>query len=300
MSRVLKQVIETPGRYLLVGVPCFIKAFHLLSEHVPILKERIVFTLGLVCGHLKTDRFAKAIGWQMGIHPSQLESIDFRVKLPNANASSYGAAVRGIGQLEETIVPMKDILVRNWGHGLFRYEACDYCDDVLAETADITIGDAWLPEYVADGKGTNIIVVRNSLIRDLINRNASELAFNAISAEKVYQSQAGGFRHRREGLSYRLFLKDKEQQWRPIKRVEPTDSLSKRRKRIYEGRTPLLRKANDAFDMALATNEFSTFKEEIQPVLDAYDRLYKRPFVVRAVLWILRRVKTFMKGFMKR
>jgi len=300
MSRVLQQVIETPGRYLLVGVPCFIKAFHLLSEHVPILKERIVFALGLVCGHLKTDRFAKVIGWQMGIHPSQLESIDFRIKLPDATASSYGVAIKGVGQAEDTIVPMKDILVRNWGHGLFRYEACDYCDDVLAETADITIGDAWLPEYVSDGKGTNIIVVRNPEIGDLIKRNASELALDAISAERVYQSQAGGFRHRREGLSYRLFLKDKEQQWRPVKRVEPSDSLSKRRRRIYEGRIPLLKKANEAFDNALVSNEFSTFEEEIQPALDAYDRLYKRPFVIRAVLSILRRVKIFMKKILKR
>lgn len=41
------------------------------------------------------------------------------------------------------------------------YKACDFCDDVFAETADIALGDAWLPEYVQDGNGTNVVVTRN-------------------------------------------------------------------------------------------------------------------------------------------
>jgi coenzyme F420-reducing hydrogenase beta subunit len=32
---------------------------------------------------------------------------------------------------------------------------------VLAETADVTVGDAWLPEYIKDGLGTNIITIRS-------------------------------------------------------------------------------------------------------------------------------------------
>ncbi|MFZ2782534.1 MAG: Coenzyme F420 hydrogenase/dehydrogenase, beta subunit C-terminal domain, partial [Rectinemataceae bacterium] len=251
MSKMLEIVRNIPGRYLLIGVPCFIKAAYLLSEQEPIFKERIVYTLGLVCGHLKTDRFSKIIGWELGVHPDKLKFIDFRVKLPNSTANSYGVAVSGKEQDEVIISPMKQTIVSNWGHGLFRYIACDYCDDVLAETADITIGDAWLPEYVKDGQGTNIIVVRNSMIQEIIERRISELSIEEISAEKVYQSQAGGFHHRREGLSYRLFLKDQKKEWRPQKRVEPSSAIPKRRKRIYKQRTPLLYIANEAYGRAL-------------------------------------------------
>lgn len=31
--------------------------------------------------------------------------------------------------------------------------ACNYCDDVFAECADVTCMDAWLPEYSQDHRG---------------------------------------------------------------------------------------------------------------------------------------------------
>jgi len=282
-SVVMDIVRGTPGRYLFIGVPCFVKAVRLLAEQEPIFKERIVFTMGLVCGHLKTDRFAKSIGWELGIHPDKLASIDFRVKLADSTANSYGVAVRDKDTQKETVSPMRNILVSNWGHGLFRYNACDYCDDVLAETADITIGDAWLPEYIKDGRGTNIIVVRNPAILTLVEKNYNKLSIKELSAEKVYESQAGGFRHRREGLSYRLYLKDLKTEWRPKKRVAPNNHIPSKRKKIYEQRIALASKANEAYEEALGANDFAIFKDRLTPLLNSYTKLYRRPFIIRAV-----------------
>jgi len=295
LSRVLDVVRDKPGKYLLIGVPCFIKAVRLLSEKEPIFKERIVFTIGLVCGHFKTDRFAKTIGWELGIHPNKLESIDFRVKMPDAAASTYGVAVKEKGTNKVITFPMKKLLVHNWGHGLFRYNACDYCDDVQAETADITIGDAWLSEYVQDGRGTNVVVVRNPSILSLLEKRHQELSIEEITADKVYESQAGGFRHRREGLSYRLYLKDQKNEWRPTKRVAPSASIPKKRKEIYEERIPLLLEANKAYDKAIYGNDFQIFKDAMEPVLQAYNKLYRRPFVVRVANKLYREFKSHLK-----
>ena len=41
----------------------------------------------------------------------------------------------------------------HWGYNFFRYSACDACDDVFAETADISVGDAWLDGYIDDPMG---------------------------------------------------------------------------------------------------------------------------------------------------
>jgi Coenzyme F420-reducing hydrogenase, beta subunit len=71
-SGVIKRALETPGRYAFVGVPCFVKAIRLLQEQLPVLNERIVFTLSLFCGHLKSTGFAKAFAWQLGIPPDNL------------------------------------------------------------------------------------------------------------------------------------------------------------------------------------------------------------------------------------
>ncbi len=273
MSKVLEIVRDKPGRYLLVGVPCFIKAVRLLSEREPLFKERIVFTIGIVCGHLKSDRFAKSIGWELGVHPSSLKYLEFRKKLAGHPASYFGVSV--VGDDDSSIeAPMDPLIVSDWGHGLFRYQACDYCDDVLAETADVTFGDAWLPEYEEDSRGNSIIVVRKPLILSIIEKHKDELDIRSISAEKIYQSQAAGFRHRRDGLSYRLFLKDLNSQWRPAKRVEPSDNHPEKRKKIYKMRSELVELGNRAFEKAIEADDFSVFKKEILPALKEYDDLY--------------------------
>jgi coenzyme F420-reducing hydrogenase beta subunit len=44
-----------------------------------------------------------------------------------------------------------------WGAGFFQNSACNYCDDVVAETSDIAFGDAWVEPYSSDGRGTNVV-----------------------------------------------------------------------------------------------------------------------------------------------
>ena len=221
LSEVIKQLKQHPGRYAVVGVPCFIKSIRLLAKQDPIVKERIHFCLGLVCGHLKTSHFADMFAWQCGIEPGNLESIDFRKKMPAQNANKYGVEMIGTqnGEHVETIKSNYELYGYLWGQGFFKYEACDYCDDVVAETADVTVGDAWLPQYVEDSQGTNVVVVRNPAIEQLIQGGikSGRLKLDEIDANDVAQSQDAGLRHRREGLAYRLHLKDKAGLWRPPK-----------------------------------------------------------------------------------
>lgn len=150
---------------------------------------------------------------------------------------------------------------------------CDYCDDVLAETADISIGDAWLPEYVKDSYGTNIIIVRNPFLLKIIENNKKELKINELSVRKVYLSQAGGFRHRREGLSYRLFLLDKNNEWRPHKRIKANSNISSRRKRIYDMRLMLREQSYIGFKKALDNDDFRAFEESMTPFIEKYNKL---------------------------
>lgn len=140
ISQVLEQIRTSPGRYAVVGLPCFVKAVRRLAAVDPCIKERVVFSVGLVCGHLKSKSFADCFGWQASIPPGELKEIDFRVKLPGRAAGDYGVYLRGVGQ--EVMRPSREFLGSNWGHNFFRYPACDFCDDVFAETADVAIGDA--------------------------------------------------------------------------------------------------------------------------------------------------------------
>ena len=175
----------------------------------------------------------------------------------------------------------------NWGEGMFKYKSCDYCDDVLAETADITIGDAWIPEYTNDSMGTNIIVVRNSQIMNIINKYRDELFLEELSEEKIFESQAGGFRHRREGLSYRLYLTDKKNQWRPKKRVDAENSINKNRKKIYENRIKIYEESFRGYKLAEKSNNFNDFISYMNPIINHYKRLIHGPLIIR----VLKKIK---------
>ena len=68
MSEVLSYVREHDGKYLFIGIPCFVKAIRLLCRQDEVLNKRIRYCIGLVCGHLKSDFFAKSRG--MGVRCS--------------------------------------------------------------------------------------------------------------------------------------------------------------------------------------------------------------------------------------
>lgn len=301
MSKVLDYVVNNDYNYLFVGVPCFVKAVRQLQKRYPVLKERIKFTLGLVCGHLKSDFFAKSMAWELGIHPDNLSKIDFRVKNTEKLANNYNIKVSGIVDDEKVDVesPTKELFVSNWGHGFFKYKACDYCDDVLAETADVTIGDAWLPEYSRDSLGTNVITIRNETINKVFNKYKDEINIDIITSEQVYQSQAGGFRHRRDGLGYRLHLADQKQLWRPLKRVSPTSNISKNRKIIYKKRIELVEKSFEAYKSAIKHNDFSIITKELKPLISEYNKKYNGNRLVYFVKRVLRKLKKIMKSISK-
>ncbi|NCC49943.1 MAG: coenzyme F420 hydrogenase [Spartobacteria bacterium] len=288
MSRVLARVREEPGRYALVGLPCFIKAVRLLCRADPVLRERIVCCVGLVCGHLKSTCFADFLAWQCGIRPGALRDIDFRVKLPDRPAGEYGVQVVGRDGREE-VRARRDFFAGEWGYGLFKYKACDYCDDVLAETADITVGDAWLGRYRDEPRGTNIVIVRHRGIHDLIVRalSARRLQLDMLGAEDVARSQAGGFRHRREGLAFRLHGARQEQRWTPPKRVAPDGhALSRTYRRIMGLRRTLRARSHTAFQEAVRGQDFDLCKQALRPLIRDYDRCYR----MSPIKWLKRKL----------
>lgn len=298
MSKVLDYVVNNDYNYLFVGVPCFIKAIRQLQNQYPILKERIKYTLGLACGHLKSDFFAKSMAWELGIHPNDLEQIDFRVKNEEKFANNYSIKVSGKFNGEKVSIESltKELFVSNWGHGLFKYKACDYCDDVLAETADVTIGDAWLPEYSKDFLGTNIVTIRSESINNLFIKYKDEIHIDKITSEQVFQSQAGGFRHRREGLSYRLYLLDNSGLWRPLKRVNPDSRISRNRKKIYEKRIELAEKSFVAYKNAIENNDFGTMPKKLRTLILEYDKIYRGNGLIYFAKRVFRKLRLILKS----
>lgn len=240
LAEVLKEIRRTPGRYAIVGVPCFIKAVHLLRRQEPLLAERITFTLGLFCGHMKSRRFVESFAWQLGAKPTEVAAVEYRLKDADRPANWYTAHLT----LRDGATRQQDwwhLADGDWGAGYFQNSACNYCDDVVAETADISFGDAWVEPYASDGRGTNVVVTRSPVLQRLIAeaRADGRLALEEVDGGFIVRTQEAGLRHRREGLAYRLTWRKRG--IRPKKRVAPSVALPLRRKLIYRSRAATAR-----------------------------------------------------------
>ena len=219
LSEVVDELLEKPGRYAVVGLPCFIKALRRYALIDQRIKDSIHYSIGVVCGHLKSKAFAEAYVLAGGGDPKQISRFEFRTKNDKGRASDYMVQFEEGGQSVK--LPANKEVFANWSLGTFKYNACDYCDDVFAETADLVVGDAWLPQYLSNPKGTSLVVSRNKYLSSLLEdgRSSGQLQSQTLTPEQARQSQSGGLRHRRRYLPYRIKLKESAGLWVPKKRT---------------------------------------------------------------------------------
>jgi coenzyme F420-reducing hydrogenase beta subunit len=251
LSSVLREIRGTRGRYAVVGIPCFIKAIHLLRRMDPLVRDRVTHTLGLFCGHMKSAAMVESFAWQLGTELGRVRALDYRIKDESRPANWYRAHL----ELDDGSSAAQDwwhLADGDWGAGFFQNPACDWCDDVVGETADISFGDAWVEPFSSDGRGTNVMVVRSKSLAQMVEqaRREGRLQLEAVDADFIARTQAAGLRHRRDGLAYRL-------SWRKSginsrKRVAPSSALPLRRKLVYRMRHAIAHWSHRMFRLARA------------------------------------------------
>ena len=223
LSGVLQEIQNKPGRCAIIGLPCFIKAIRLATQKNRILRERIHITVGLVCGQLKNKHFTDYIADLAGVRRDELRHVHYRGKSPDTPASNYFYTfTRKNGTTARFF--WDEGISAAWMNRWFTMNACNYCDDIFAECADVTFMDAWLPEFSKESQGTNLVLVRSRLVQDVIDHgiNNGEVRLDPMSVEKVMQSHAGLIDIKRRNLAYQLYLGHRQGCKMPKKRVAPT------------------------------------------------------------------------------
>lgn len=227
MSGVVQHILENPGRYAVTGLPCFIKALRLASQKNRKLGERIVFTIGLVCGQMKNKNYTQYISSLVSKgNLINIQKVYYRGKSPEKPAGNYYYQFIN-EQGSQYKIFWNEGVSEAWINRWFTPNACNYCDDVFAELADVTFMDAWLPEYSRDNRGTNLVLVRSPEILTFIQegKEKREISANKISIKRLIESQAGILDFKRKQLSYRLYLVLQNDQEVPEKRVSPMNKI---------------------------------------------------------------------------
>jgi len=277
MSQVIQKILEIPGHYVVTGLPCFIKGLRLASQKNRKLRERIVVMIGLVCGQMKSKQYTEYIAsLASNGNSGKLRSVYYRGKSPEKPPSNYYFLSTN-EQGKKYKIFWDEGVSEAWINRWFTPNACNYCDDVFAELADITFMDAWLPEYSGDSKGTNLVLVRSPEVLTLIQEGEEkgEITFNKISIEKVIQSQAGVVDLKRKQHSYRLYLAKQKGQNVPEKRVKASNDIRALKKREIKLKAKMQEKSKEMFLDCSHNNilDIKTFRAGMHPYIKQNQQL---------------------------
>jgi coenzyme F420 hydrogenase subunit beta len=226
MESVLREIRKTNARYAVTGLPCFVKGLRLAMRKSRLLRERITTLVGLVCGQLKSKFFVEYVAALGGGDASALTDVRFRIKDPHRSATDYGLKFEWRGRddkIRNSVVFWTEGMQQAWTYDYFRLNACCFCDDVFAETADVVLMDAWLPECKRDSLGCNLVVNRSPVLKEIWDAGASsgELHLESIDVNRIVESQRGQLWDKRQGMQYRSVLAGRKRRRVPKKRWEP-------------------------------------------------------------------------------
>ena len=198
INTVLGRILDEPGRYALVGLPCHIQGLRLAQRRSRLLRERVTLTMGVFCGFTNEPRATAVLAREAGLDPAELLEVSYR-----------GPGWPGGMRLEDR-------------HGTVRW--CDYadytdrrfmaltpprcrlCPDALAELADVSVGDAWLDRF-AGADGVNDVIVRTPAGERLLEDAAEYLVLQAARPEEIIASQSETHRAKRDVCRGRLWLR---------------------------------------------------------------------------------------------
>jgi coenzyme F420 hydrogenase subunit beta len=308
MSEVLKIVKSRPGKYAIVGIPEFIMELRLLALVNEVIRDRIKYTIGLICGHQKTANYAEALAWQQGIEPGNLKRINFRVKQPQSTASNYLHKMTGIidGKKVHIMRGNSQLFAGYWPFGFFKSKFSDFSDNVFNEVADVVLGDAWLSEYESDGMGNNVVIIRNDEIGKLITSGVtrSALMLNDARKDQIINSQLGLVHHARDELPFRLFSEKIKLKWVPKKRVGSLPWLSPLRSVVQILRYKMSTRSHQVYITARKKEDWLYFERKMGKLIKKYKFIYKLIAIrKKGILNVLRnklRVRTRILNTLRR
>ena len=280
LEPVLEYLMTTEDKILFIGIPCFVKSIRLMEKEKKI--KNVGFVFSILCGHMKSFDFAKSFAWQVGIEPKKFAKLDYRLKKPNYKASNYFIEATDISG-NSRIARNFSLFGSDWGLGFFKHKACDFCDDIAGELADVSFGDAWLPDYLDDYLGNNIIVSRSRFISSILENVSSELKMEEVSHDDFVISQAANYRNRRSGVIARANVAKK---WVPKKRLGicPTPR-SNNEASLYVYRQKLSAASIRNFNIAKACKVYLLFELLMIPSLFKYDQIkFGRRLAVKNLL----------------
>jgi coenzyme F420 hydrogenase subunit beta len=195
----LREILDAEGRFAVVGLPCHIHGLRMAQTRIPKLRRKVAVCISLFCGLNMSP-----LGTRVALNKRQVP-IDQVTELRYRGEGWPGALQVQLrdGQM------YREHLYSYFGRSFSAYEMdrCTLCNDAFGELADISCGDAWLPEYTAnDDRGTSVVIVRDTRGQDLLASLGPALELAPLDADRAAASQKSALTWKKDCLRAKVAL----------------------------------------------------------------------------------------------
>lgn len=201
----LKRVLREDGRFAVVGLPCHIHGVRKAEKELGALRGKIAFRIGLFCSHTVSFTGTDFLLRKLGVKKGEVARINYR------GMGWPGSLSIRLKDGSNLLLPYVGAWNSYWpvfSSFFFTPVRCLMCPDETNELADISCGDAWLPEFKSEKVGESVVMVRSRAGEEILNQADSTgvISLKPINPEKVQFSQAEPLRFKKDDFEVRLAL----------------------------------------------------------------------------------------------
>ncbi len=186
VNRCIREAMNS-RRIAVVGLPCHFESIVKAAKIFPELNRKIVLKLGLFCSHNLSVLATKFVCRHLRIPIEKISSLKYR-----GDGWPSGIRIQTLDGLKFYLPNQSSLWTAMFMAHIFTAPYCLLCTDHTSEFADISFGDAWLPEIIEkDNKGESIIISRTLAGEQLLSQlqKTNVLNISPLTTKKVIESQ---------------------------------------------------------------------------------------------------------------
>jgi len=187
LMRDFQQLVRSEKSLAVVALPCHLQRLARLEARDPRLAEKIKLRIGLVCGRSSSKDLLIKILEKKGVQEQDIAAMRFR------QGHWRGQTKLWLENGKKVSFPFQDFSLYRNLH--FDCEMkCLSCEDLLGDCADVTCGDAWLPELRQQPIKHSMAIARTSKAAAWIEQMLQEgnLNMQRVPPQTIFRAQRRG------------------------------------------------------------------------------------------------------------
>jgi coenzyme F420 hydrogenase subunit beta len=188
INAALKKALDISNKIAVVGLPCHLQSLNRAEQQIPQVKKKVILRLGMFCSHNVSLRAVDFILSQKKLRKENILEFNYRGK-------GWPSGIR-VKTKQGTIAytpNSNSIWTKFFSSFVYSTPYCLACTDQTNELADISFGDAWLPDVIERDKiGRSICIVRSdygaSIFAQAVENKA--ISVTRLDPKRIVESQA--------------------------------------------------------------------------------------------------------------